>query len=69
MEEARAAVTAALLGNAALAVIKGVAAGFTGSAAMLAETLHSIADTGDQALLFLGMKRSRRPADKDHPFG
>ena len=69
MEESRAAVTAALLGNAALAVIKGVAAGFTGSAAMLAETLHSIADTGDQALLFLGMKRSRRPADEDHPFG
>ena len=69
MEESRAAVTAALLGNGALAVIKGASAALTGSAAMLAETLHSIADTGDQALLFVGMKRSRRPPDKDHPFG
>ena len=69
MEESRSAVTAALLGNGALAVIKGASAALTGSAAMLAETLHSIADTGDQALLFLGMKRSRRPPDRDHPFG
>jgi divalent metal cation (Fe/Co/Zn/Cd) transporter len=51
MAESRTAIMAALLGNGSLAVLKGVAAASTGSAAMLAETLHSIADTGNQALL------------------
>ena len=69
MEESRTAVTAALLGNAALALLKGTSAVFTGSAAMLAETFHSIADTGNQALLFLGMRLARRPPDQAHPFG
>src|SRR6185295_9471975 len=41
----------------------------TGSAAMLAETFHSCADTGNQALLFVGMRMARRPPDDDHPFG
>lgn len=69
MEESRTAVTAALLGNAALALLKGTSAVFTGSAAMLAETFHSIADTGNQVLLFLGMRLARQPADEAHPFG
>ena len=69
MEESKTAVTAALLGNAALALLKGTSAVFTGSAAMLAETFHSIADTGNQTLLFLGMRLARRPPDEIHPFG
>jgi len=69
MEESRTAVLAALLGNLALAILKGVSAALTGSAAMLAETFHSCADTGNQALLFVGMRMARRPPDADHPFG
>jgi cation diffusion facilitator family transporter len=69
MEESKTAVTAALLGNAALALLKGTSAVFSGSAAMLAETFHSIADTGNQMLLFLGMRLARRPPDEAHPFG
>lgn len=67
--ESTRAVIAALLGNAALAVLKGTAAAFTGSSAMLAETFHSVADTGNQALLFLGMRLGHRPPDREHPFG
>ena len=62
-------VVAALLANAGIAIVKGIAAVITGSGAMLAETIHSIADSGNQALLLLGAKRSRRPPDKKHPFG
>lgn len=69
MEEPRTAVVAALLGNAALALLKGIAAVATGSAAMLAETFHSIADTGNQVLLLVGMRWARWPADAAHPFG
>jgi cation diffusion facilitator family transporter len=69
MAESKTAVMAALFGNAALAVMKGVAATSTGSAAMLAETFHSVADTGNQALLFLGMRLSKRPPDRIHGFG
>jgi cation diffusion facilitator family transporter len=69
VEESRPAVLAALLGNLALAILKGVSAAVTGSAAMLAETFHSCADTGNQALLFVGMRLARRPADEGHPFG
>ena len=69
MAESRTAVMAALLGNAALAVLKGAAAVSTGSAAMLAETLHSVADTGNQGLLFLGMRLAKRPPNQRHPFG
>jgi len=69
MAESKTAVLAALLGNAALAIMKGVAAVSTGSAAMLAETLHSLADTGNQALLALGLRLSERPPDRTHGFG
>ncbi len=62
-------VMAALLANIIVAVVKGVAAFFTGSGAMLAETIHSMADSGNQALLLLGNKRAQRPPDSKHPFG
>src|SRR5262245_13266282 len=69
VSESKVAVVAALLGNAALVVLKAVSAAVTGSAAMLAETLHSIADTGNELLLLLGMRAAEQPPDEAHPFG
>lgn len=63
------AVVAALIANAVIAVAKFVAAGVTGSSAMLSEGIHSVADSGNQALLLFGNRRSHRPPDAFHPFG
>jgi cation diffusion facilitator family transporter len=63
------AIIAALLANAGIAVAKFVAYVVTGSASMLAESIHSVADTGNQGLLLLGGKQSRRVADANHQFG
>ena len=59
----------ALGANFAIAVSKGVAAFFTGSSAMLAETVHSLADCGNQLLLLLGMRQAKRPASPEYPLG
>lgn len=67
--EGQQAVLAAFLGNLALTVLKAIAAAMTGSAALLAETLHSVADMGNEALLFLGMHLAKRPPDERHPLG
>ena len=63
------AIIAALGANIGIAVTKFVAAGFSGSASMLAEGIHSVADSGNQVLLLIGGKRARREATKTHPFG
>lgn len=63
------AVVFALFANFGIAVAKFFAFAFTGSGAMLAEGIHSVADTSNQGLLLLGHHRARRPADEMHPFG
>ncbi len=63
------AIIAAMLANAGIAIAKFVAFLITGASSMLAESVHSLADTGNQALLLLGGKRARRRADAEHPFG
>lgn len=63
------AVVAALLANTGIAVVKFVAAGISGSASMLAEGVHSVADAGNQVLLLVGGRRAKKAADETHPFG
>jgi len=63
------AVVAALLANTGIAVTKFGAFLLTGVSSMLAEAIHSVADAGNQGLLLLGGKRSRREATEEHPFG
>ena len=59
----------ALFANLSIAIAKGAAAFWTGSSAMLAEAIHSLADSCNQLLLLFGMKQSRRPPDADYPLG
>jgi cation diffusion facilitator family transporter len=63
------AVLGALFANALIAVLKFVAAGITGSSGMMAEALHSVADTTNQVFLLLGLRFYKRPASEKHPFG
>ncbi len=62
-------ILASLSVNVAIAIAKGIAAFFTGSGALLAETLHSTADCSNQLLLLLGVKQAARPPDDEHPLG
>jgi cation diffusion facilitator family transporter len=59
----------ALLANLGIAITKTIAAVITGSGAMLAESIHSYADCGNQGLLFLGLKASKKVPDTEHPLG
>jgi cation diffusion facilitator family transporter len=63
------AIIAALVANAGIAVAKFVGYLITGSSSMLAESVHSLADTSNQGLLLLGGKRAKRAATAEHPFG
>jgi len=62
-------VLAALAANLGIAATKFVAFAVTGSTSMLAESVHSVADSGNQALLLLGRSRARRAQTEEHPFG
>ncbi|MFC0680027.1 cation diffusion facilitator family transporter [Lysobacter korlensis] len=63
------AIIAAFLANTGIAITKFIAWLFSGSSSMLAESVHSVADAGNQLLLLLGGKRARRAASAEHPFG
>ncbi|MGV8913287.1 MAG: cation diffusion facilitator family transporter [Rhodoglobus sp.] len=63
------AIVAALLANSGIAVTKFIAFAISGSSAMLAEGVHSVADAGNQGLLLLGGKKAKKHADAEHPFG
>jgi cation diffusion facilitator family transporter len=68
-DESLLSVLAALAANAGIAVAKGTAAALTGSPALLAETLHTVADTGNEIFLWVAVRRSRHAPDASHPFG
>jgi len=63
------AIVAAFLANMGIALAKFIAAALSGSASMLAEAIHSVADSGNQLLLMLGGRKAKRAADREHPFG
>jgi cation diffusion facilitator family transporter len=67
--ESTTAILAALGANLVIALAKFVAFVFTGASSMLAEGIHSVADSGNQVLLLIGGRRARRPATPEHPFG
>jgi cation diffusion facilitator family transporter len=68
-ESSRKAILYALGANFGIAIAKTGASLYTGSGSMLAESIHSYADCGNQLLLFLGLHRAKTPADREHPLG
>src|SRR3954463_4389565 len=62
-------VVVAIVANFGIAVAKAIAGALSGSAAMLSESAHSLADTANEVLLLVAVKRSNRAADERHPFG
>jgi cation diffusion facilitator family transporter len=68
-DESLGSVLTALAANLTIAVAKGTAAALTGSPALFAETLHTLADAGNEVLLWVALRRSSRPADPSHPLG
>jgi len=69
MASSKSVVVAALFANGAIAVLKFVGFGLTGSPAMLSETYHSISDTGNQVFLLIGIRYGGKEASRRHPFG
>lgn len=69
MSSSKTALYTALAANVGIATTKFIAAGITGSSAMISEGIHSLVDSLNEVLLLLGIKRSQRPPDKDRPFG
>ena len=65
----RKTVLIALAANAAIAVVKAIAGVLSGSAAMMAEAAHSVADTSNQGLLLTSLSLGSRPPDEQYPFG
>lgn len=68
-DESVTTVIVAILANFGIAIAKGVVGALSGSAAMLSEAAHSVADTTNEGLLLLAVKRSNKPPDEQHPFG
>src|SRR3954462_8063765 len=68
-DESFGSVMVALAANMAIALAKGIAAALTGSPALLAGTLHTVADAGHEGFPYIAIRRGRRPADSSHPFG
>jgi cation diffusion facilitator family transporter len=68
-DQSAASVLTALAANTTIAIAKGTAAALTASPALLAETLHTVADAGNEVLLWIALRRSRREPDESHPFG
>src|ERR1044071_6505420 len=68
-DQSAGSVLTALAANTTIAIAKGTAAALTASPALFAETLHTIADAGNEVVLWIALRRPRREPDETHPFG